>query len=595
MTTRTPKSGYANKALALFITLAMLAASLAGCSSFGLGQIFSTGTTSQSSTAAQTTPPAATTQPAPTTIKETIISGVSINGVAVSGMTKAEALSATANVPAGLLAKITFTITVDGVKYAYTAKDLGIATDYDDVVAQAIAFGQTGSTDNRKLEADQAANGGKVFTVRATAMKESVKAALQSLKTKVDKAPVNASAVFFPNGYTADGKAYTPDPRKLADANAVGKSLDRPKLTLIDPANAPSALRYQYWQTDHYIKGYIPADSNISHFQYTPEVKGLSLDIDALADQVVAQVKSGTYTPITVASHAVEASLKLADVKKGTQLISSWTSSYHSHYGFSRNWNVSRIASFINGTTIQPGQSWSVNKTAGPRNESTAITIGWKKAAGILNGGFTDQEGGGVCQLGSTTFNAAIRAGITIASSTHHTIPSGYIPLGLDATISTPAPDLVLKNSNTMPVYLVSYVNPKDQNVTVEVYGQQPVDPTYGPVIYDFTSDNRGTRYGTPIMKTVFNATAAPDDTVLSAAKPVYVYAEPRAGTQIQTYKRIYSLDGKSLCDPIPYENHKYPVLNGTTYVFGSAYPTATPAPTPTTAPTAAPTITPPA
>jgi vancomycin resistance protein YoaR len=249
------------------------------------------------------------------------------------------------------------------------------------------------------------------------------------------------------------------------------------------------------------------------------------------------------------------------------------------------------MSSFINGGVMQPGGEWTINTVAGPRNSSTAKTIGWKKAAGIENGGYTAQYGGGVCQLGSTTFNAALRAGITIVSSTHHTIPSDYIPLGLDATLSTPKPDLVLKNDNTMPVYIVSYVNPKDKNVTVEIYGQQPIDPTYGAVIYDYTSNNRGSRYGTPVPKVITSEVpiTAPDGTVVDASNPNYVYAKSRKGTSIQTYKHIYSLDGKELCDPIPFEKHNYPVQNGTTYVYSPpVVVTPTPAPSdPSPTPTA--------
>lgn len=584
MTNKPKKSKNNKKASVLIVSLGIIAAALLVGIAFLIwpnilpGIIDVTdGTTVTDSTTAQTTSLAE---------DVTILQGVSVGGVDVSGMTEEEALSATAGISADLLGKISISVIVDGQNNKYAAEDFEIDTDYEDAISQALLYGHTGTVAERRQAEELALSKGMDFAVHAKASKIKIMLGLIPLKEKVDKAPVDAACIFMPWGYTADGKAYEPDVRKMADANSVGRMLDRPDLVRIDPAEMPSSLRYLYWNHSHYTDGYIPADANISRFIYTREASGLNLNIDELADQIIAQLESRTEATITAESQVVEPKLKLADIKNSTQLIASWTSSYREHYGTNRNWNVSRLSSFINGAVIQPGQEWSINRTAGYRNEETAKTIGWKEAAGIENGGYTQQVGGGTCQLGSTTFNAAIRAGITIVSATHHTIPSDYIPLGLDATVSTPAPDLILRNDNTTPFYLISYVNPKDRNVTVEVYGPQPIDPVYGPVIYHFTSNNQGTRFGEPTMKVIYNATVARDETVLDAEHPIYVYAVARRGTEIQTYKHIFSLDGKELCDPIPYERHKYPMINGTTYVFGPDPATVTPTPSVTPAPT---------
>ncbi len=524
-----------------------------------------------------------------TVVTGTILQGISIGGVDVSGLTREEALAATTHVPAAVIAKLIISIQLDGELISFNATDLAIETSYQDAVADALAFGHSGTEAERASALEKAKTIGVDFPVRAVAAETALLKVLQPLKEQKDIAPVDAAATFMPSGYTADGQAYMPDPKALADANSRGKDLSRPDLVRINEADKPLALRYLYWSNNYYVKDYIPADADIARFLYTEEKSGRSLNLAALVEQIIARMGSGSYETINAQFDAVEAKVKLTDVKRETQLISSWSSSYRNHANVSRDWNVSRMSSFINGTIILPGEKWSVNKAAGPRDDKTAASVGWKKAAGILYGGYTDQVGGGVCQLGSTTYNAAKRANLTIVSSTHHTIPSDYIPLGLDATLSTPTPDLVLGNDKTKPVYIVSYVNPKDDNVTVEIYGQPVVDPIYGEVIYDFTSDNRGVRYGEPTIRMIYNATAAPDETVLSEALPVYVYAKPRLGTEIQTYKHIYALDGKELCDPIRDEHHKYPAINGITYVFGPDPATVTPAPTPEPSPSPAP------
>lgn len=503
----------------------------------------------------------------------TVMSGVSVNGVDISGLSQDEAKTATQSVSKELLSaqKILFRVNEQVHEYALT--DLGVGTDYEDILAQAAAFGHTGSFDERKAAYDKAKSEGMAFTVSLTVQDEILHAALAQIKKALDQAPQDASAAFMPSGYSldADGNPvkYEPDPKALANANASGNDLDRPNLVRIDPAAMPNKLRYQYWDNNHYVtEDYIPKDADIARFFYKPEVTGLNVNIDAVFDKVKSAISTGDFSDIEVPTEVSEAQVKLDDIKAATQLISSWTSSYKEHAGQSRAWNVSRMSSFVNTSIINPGDVWSANETAGPRTDATARTIGWRKAAGLENGGTTQQVGGGVCQLGSTIYNAALRANLSIEEMWHHSTPSDYISKGLDATLNTGAQDLKLKNVNTMPIYLVSYVDPHKKTVTVEVYGQLPVDPEFGEnVIYDFRSNNKGSRYGNGTSKSVYNTKTAPDGTALSPESPVYVFSTPRAGTKIDVYKYVLSADGTQLSEKL-FEHADYKPVNGVTYYY---------------------------
>jgi hypothetical protein len=235
---------------------------------------------------------------------------------------------------------------------------------------------------------------------------------------------------------------------------------------------------------------------------------------------------------------------------------------------------VAKLSGIIDGVVIQPGEEWSINKEAGNRT----VSGGWKEAAGIVNGGYVQQAGGGVCQISSTLYNAAIRSALEITDSTHHSIQSDYIPLGLDATISSGSPDLKIKNPYNTPVYIVSYVNPEDQNVTVEIYGQTVVDPTYGDVILDFSFVDGGT-FGSPGMQMVYNTPVAPDNTPIPAGG-AYEYAKARPGKSVETYIHYLSPEGEELAVE-SFHNYKWNPINGITYVNGPdpANPWGTPAP----------------
>ncbi len=507
-----------------------------------------------------------------------VLAGVSVNGIDLSELSKADAMAATANIEQDLLSKVNIVIDVEGEQHTYTAADLGVTTDYQDIMAQAVSYGHTGTLQERKQAINTAKNEGVKLAVTLKVDKEAVTSILMPLKDQLDKQPVDASFTFMPWGYTPDGTAYAQDQDDMIEAAASNKMWDRPELVRLTDEQMPNKLRYEYWQNSKYIENYIPQDASIARFLYTEEQTGRTVDMEAVLNSVMDELASGQYALINAPVQTLEPSVKLEDLKYNTQLVASWTSCYSNHASYGRNWNVAKLSGLINGVVIQPGEEWSINQHAGTRT----VKGGWKEAPGIENGGYTQQAGGGVCQISSTLFNASIRSALTITDSTHHTISSDYIPLGLDATISSPRPDLKIQNPYDTPIYIISYVNPKDKNVTVEIYGPPVVDDEMGPVILRFSSESGG-YYGSPSMIYYYNMSVAPDDHIIAPGES-YVFAKSRKGQKVQTYIHYLDLEGKELKKD---KDHYYewPPINGKTYVNGqdpalmAAIPTLTPTP----------------
>jgi len=140
------------------------------------------------------------------------------------------------------------------------------------------------------------------------------------------------------------------------------------------------------------------------------------------------------------------------------------------------------MADIINGIKIEPGETWSINDEAGPRTYAN----GWKAAPGISEGVYKDEPGGGICQTNSTLYNAVIRAELEIVEKTPHSWPLDYVPGGLDATISTGAPDFVIKNNQDVPIYIIAECDGEDaRTIRVSIYG-----PAYEDgLTRDFTSE----------------------------------------------------------------------------------------------------------
>ncbi len=498
---------------------------------------------------------------------ETVVSGVSINGTDISGMTKAEALSAAESIAGGML-DAEVGIDVNGEINKFTIKDLGFSADFESVLNEAVSYGHVGSEEECRDAVINAANNGMDFRVVLTADREALLTSLAPLKEKCDKAAAAAGVLFMPRGYLSDSTKYEPDEQALIKACANGKAIELPgDIARIPEDQMPNKLRYEFYKDTKFVKNYIPEQADVSRFLINDNACE-TVDIEALADSVINTAQSGG------SSALISAPMTEFDVRKNISLIASWTSSYASHNGYNRNWNVAKLSGLINGVVIQPGEEWSINRQAGDRTTKT----GWRKAAGIENGGYTDQPGGGVCQISSTLYNAAIRANLEITDSTHHSIISPYIPLGLDATISSGAPDLKIKNNQTAPVYIVSYTNPADKNVTVEIYGQPVNDPEYGDVILTFTSKDLGSFGQRPGMNYVYNATVSYDGSPIPPGGSV-VYAESRPGKKAQTYKHILSPDGTELKTE-KFTHYEWRPINGTTYVNGPDPATVTPEPT---------------
>ncbi|MBI5488484.1 MAG: VanW family protein [Deltaproteobacteria bacterium] len=134
-----------------------------------------------------------------------------------------------------------------------------------------------------------------------------------------------------------------------------------------------------------------------------------------------------------------------------------------------RNFNLRLAGSFVDGSIIPAGADFSMNEAVGERSE----VRGFKVAPVIAEGELIDGIGGGTCQIASTTFAASFFSGLDLVRRRPHSRPSGYILLGLDATVVYPTTDLVLGNRYDFPVAL--HLTVAEGVVRVEVWGARKV------------------------------------------------------------------------------------------------------------------------
>lgn len=131
-----------------------------------------------------------------------------------------------------------------------------------------------------------------------------------------------------------------------------------------------------------------------------------------------------------------------------------------------RSENIRLATEAIDGAVIEPGGTFSFNDTVG----NTSAERGYKEAAVIRNGEVAQGDGGGVCQVSTALYIAAVKADLEIVERHPHSVPSDYAPIGLDATIVYGSFDLRLKNNTDQP--MVIHAKAVGQTVDVSIEGK---------------------------------------------------------------------------------------------------------------------------
>lgn len=134
--------------------------------------------------------------------------------------------------------------------------------------------------------------------------------------------------------------------------------------------------------------------------------------------------------------------------------------------------NISLAASRLNGLLIAPDEIFSFNKALGEVSAQT----GYKQAYVIKEKRTILDDGGGVCQVSTTFFRAALTSGLPIEERHAHAYRVSYYEQGgfgpgLDATVYAPGVDLKVKND--MPTYILiqTRVNTKEATLIFDLYG----------------------------------------------------------------------------------------------------------------------------
>ncbi len=211
--------------------------------------------------------------------------------------------------------------------------------------------------------------------------------------------------------------------------------------------------------------------------EFAPAKPGVVIDKDKFIEKLTLALGNLESTDTKEESFEVAVKLTQPEITNNEvndlgikELIGRGSSTFRGSIA-SRVYNVNLAATRLNGVLIKPGEAFSFNNALGDVSKLT----GYKEAYVIKDGKTVLGDGGGVCQVSTTLFRAALNAGLPIIERRAHAYRVGYYEQdagpGLDATVYSPTTDL--KFLNDTPAYILIQAYPDTTKLTLvfELYG----------------------------------------------------------------------------------------------------------------------------
>lgn len=291
-------------------------------------------------------------------------------------------------------------------------------------------------------------------------------------------------------------------------------------------------------------------------FSYTESASGMTVDAQRMAQLLQGMSYTADAYSIAMPAATVEAEVTAEQLQQQRQLIAQYTTSFNKSPLNNKNrvFNITKAAEMINGKTVKPGESFSMNRTIGDRNKKN----GWKTATAIYSGKYTKEYGGGVCQVSSTLFNAVLMANLEVTERYHHSWPMTYVPIGRDATISTGSKDFIFRNNTQSDIVVAAQVNAAAKKLTVSLYGTPPSEYAY----IEIESKRTG------------SLASKGEERILNESLPHntrVVERKARTGRTSVTYQCFYDADGNLLERRVAYRD-TYPSIRGIVYLSSDLY-----------------------
>ena len=411
---------------------------------------------------------------------DSIYPGVTVAGgqmepVDLSGLSRRDTLAALEDAFAAATPGQSLDITVG--EYTRTLDLSGVGTHYDasQTAESAYLYGRTGSLPARIRAVWQSMTQGVSITP-AIAVDQ------QLLDSEIQKLASDLSSEMSQPAYTLEGDVLILDRGQTGVSIDTGDFLAFIRGRILSGDLSPAVYEPQVEDPDQLdlllIRDEIEQpvqnprldlDSDPTGNTVLPAQRGISLDVEAAQKALEESDERYVELPLVITEPTMTTeefeSVLFRDV------LGEGTTSFNASL-VGRTTNVKLACDLIDGVILNPGDVFSYNDTVGPRTYER----GFRDAIVYVGASAEDGVGGGICQVSSTIYYAALRADLEIVERKAHSRLVTYVPLGEDATVAWGAVDFRFKNDTDYPLRIdVSYGR---SSMTVQLVGTKTENKT---------------------------------------------------------------------------------------------------------------------
>ena len=395
---------------------------------------------------------------------ENIINGVSIVGIDVSGLSKEEAK---AKIESIYNEKKEKDIQLKHGEYETTLSPVLMEVNYkiDEAIENAYSIGKSSNIFVNNYDILFALISKKDIPVEMTLNEEVTKQTIEDMNINLPDVVIESSySVEDDELIISKGKAgiiidtdslLTQVKERLNNTNASDDVIEIPVVNKEPDSIDIDKIHEEVYQEAQ--DAYIVEEP----FEVHPEVEGIDFDVEA-AKELLKEDKEEYVIPLIITEPEVTID------ELGEEAFPDQLATFTTRYDVSdvdRTTNLRLACQKINGTVLLAGETFSYNDVVGART----VAAGYKNAKIYEAGQVVDGLGGGICQISSTLYNAALLANLEIVERRNHQFVTSYVPAGRDATVVYGSTDFKFKNTRQYPIRIVATANAGI--ATISIYG----------------------------------------------------------------------------------------------------------------------------
>lgn len=398
-----------------------------------------------------------------------ILPNVYVAGIDVGGMTKDEAKAA---IEAGLATteEQSINVKLPDQTLTFTPDQDTVLIDVDQAVDAAYSYGRNSTNPFAMSRAIKAAQRRRNDIDISTA----VQVDTDYIHNLIDTTAAEVSTEMTESTVDTDEETHT----ITVTIGTPGKKLDTDTLynlvstafssgdysdidfdyTMTYPATVALDRLYEQLTTEPKDAEYNPVTGEVEDAQagYTPAT---ALDE---ANQELAMAAPGDTLTFTFDETEPEITKEQLEAVLFKDTLYSFGSVYDASAS-GRTTNLRLACQAIDGTVLQPGETFSFNDVVGERTAEK----GYQEGVIYISGNSEPALGGGVCQVASTIYYCAMYADLEIVHREPHMFFVTYVPGGLDATVYWGSIDFQFKNSTNYPLRIDASVSGGKVNIAL--------------------------------------------------------------------------------------------------------------------------------